>query len=506
MWRVILKYAYVRVSTNAQADTGIGILSQEMTTRKMLDRIDDKMGEAKYPEITKPGYFVDVISAYCNPLFDRAAGKAMFNVLDDGDSIVLARLDRGFRTVGDFCNFVALAQKYNWNLVCAEPQIDLSTPNGRMCAAQYALMAQWESDIKGQRIKDGLAAKKARNQQKVADADEDFGSETSEYRPQKRFELMPVAEKLPPGRVFIYIRCSHRSSVESGLGLRYQVERCCDYADALVADNPNLTFDQVIYTDAGVSALNLDVFRRQNGKRLNKELKPGDIVVCLRPDRVFGSVRDMSQTLQDWSNREVDIHFAEDGMRASSPAGKMMLSIMVAFSEMERQLASTRAKESRLALEADGKYAGGVGYPPFWMGIITGKQKKRLVLDRRQIVTYRLIELLIYKGMKIIDALMRVEELIAKRENRKPMPFHGVMRRGYWAQMPKYYVANKNGLIFPMWTRNRHARAKHLWPEARDLWRSKVLEEKAALTVMAERMGLHRPVMKTRRKKCFVKG
>lgn len=501
-----MKYAYVRVSTNAQEDSGVGLNAQDLVIQRLAASIPDDWGLTRFPHgVKRRGHFVDVTSAYTVSFFDRAAGKALLKVLDDGDTIMMARIDRGFRTVSDFCNFMKVAKTYNWNLVCADPPIDLSTPNGRMFAIMMATMAQWESEIKGQRIKDALAIKKGRKGNlKDRNIDEPVENLPSEYRRDNTPKITRSEHRVSAGRVFVYIRCSHRSSVESGLGLRHQMERCCAYADALAKEYPQLTWDNTVVTDPAISAWSIPLSKRTYGGQMYKDLKRGDTVVFLRPDRVFCSIGDMSDVLRNFKERGIKIHFTEGGINLDTPFGELVLSVMVAFADMERQLASNRAKDTRAALEADGKFTGGPGYPPFWMGFRM-EGKKKLVLDRRQLVTYRMIRMLINSGMSIQKALERCEELIAQREGRKPIPPSGVRRIGYWAILPKYYVPNSKGIVYPMWTRHRFDNAKGLYEKAIEGWRQKVTEEKSALKVIAERDGLHRPIMKTMRRKLWVK-
>lgn len=501
-----MKYAYIRVSTNAQEDSGVGMHAQEMTTQRLAAAVDDDWGITRFPHnVKKRGYYVDVTSAYTVSFFDRAAGKALLKVLDDGDTIMMTRLDRGFRTVIDFCNFMKVAKTYNWNLVCADPPIDLSTPTGRMFATTLATMAQWESEIKGQRIKEALAAKKGRKGTLAGkNIDDPVESLPSEYRRDKTPKITRSEHRVSAGRVFVYIRCSHRSSVESGLGLRYQMETCCSYADALVKEYPQLTFDNTVITDPAISALSTPLSKRSYGGIMYKELQRGDTVVCLRPDRVFGSIADMSDVIRNFKDRGIKLHFAEGGLNLDSAFGEQILSVMVMFAEMERKFAAARAKDSRAALEEDGKFTGGKGYPPFWMGFrMDGK--KKLILDRRQLVTFRLIKGLVDRGMSIRKALERCEELIAQREDRKVIPASGVRRIGYWATLPDYYIPYSNGFVYPMWTARKFFSAKPLYAKAIEQWRSKVLEEKSALKAIAERDGLHRPIMKSRRKKLWAR-
>ncbi|NCX55841.1 MAG: hypothetical protein EBW87_01375, partial [Burkholderiaceae bacterium] len=84
-----MKYAYVRVSTNAQEDSGVGLNAQDIVIQRLAASIPDDWGLTRFPHgVKRRGHFVDVTSAYTVSFFDRAAGKALLKVLDDGDTIM----------------------------------------------------------------------------------------------------------------------------------------------------------------------------------------------------------------------------------------------------------------------------------------------------------------------------------------------------------------------------------------------------------------------------------
>lgn len=80
-------YGYARVSTNKQVD-GSSIESQVAAI------------QARYPSAK---VFIDDGVSGSIPLFERPAGRELNEVLREGDTIVFAKLDRGFRNVQDFC-------------------------------------------------------------------------------------------------------------------------------------------------------------------------------------------------------------------------------------------------------------------------------------------------------------------------------------------------------------------------------------------------------------------
>lgn len=144
---------YVRVSTQDQADSGLGMAAQKA-------RIT---AEAKVRgwEVT---WLVD--DGYSAKNLDRPAMQQALGMLAKGeaDALVVAKLDRLSRSVVDFAQTLALATKQGWAVVLLDLAVDTSTPNGKLVAGLMSTIAEWERDIIAQRTRDALQAAKARGQ------------------------------------------------------------------------------------------------------------------------------------------------------------------------------------------------------------------------------------------------------------------------------------------------------------------------------------------------------
>jgi len=79
----------------------------------------------------------------------------------EADVLVVSKLDRLSRSLIDFAQTMATAQRQGWALVALDLGVDTATPGGEMMANVLASFAQYERRIIGQRTRDGLAAKKA---------------------------------------------------------------------------------------------------------------------------------------------------------------------------------------------------------------------------------------------------------------------------------------------------------------------------------------------------------
>lgn len=145
--------AYLRVSTEEQAVSGLGLQAQEAAIRTATaDRGADLV--AIYSD---PGVSGAVAPADRPGLTDAlaAVGPGRAGVL------MVAKLDRLTRTLLDFALLMQRSQREGWALVTLDLGVDTSTPQGELMANVFATFAQFERRLIGQRTKDALAVKRA---------------------------------------------------------------------------------------------------------------------------------------------------------------------------------------------------------------------------------------------------------------------------------------------------------------------------------------------------------
>ena len=143
---------YTRVSTEGQADSGLGLEAQRNTIEAAT---------------TVRGWNLDLIATDAGlsgkSLKGRRALADALDALDRGEADVLmaSKLDRLSRSSLDFAAIMERAQRGSWKLIVLDVDVDTSTPSGELMAGMMALMAQHERRIIGQRTKDALAVKRA---------------------------------------------------------------------------------------------------------------------------------------------------------------------------------------------------------------------------------------------------------------------------------------------------------------------------------------------------------
>ncbi|GAA1850083.1 recombinase family protein [Microbacterium koreense] len=144
---------YLRVSTEEQASSGLGLDAQRDTIQRYA---------------TAHGW---------NVLWYEDAGlsakslarpqlQAALDRLDtspkrrDVDGIVVAKLDRLSRSVADFARVLELARSRGWALVAIDLGVDTSTPTGELVANVMMSVAQWERRVIGERTSAAMQAAK----------------------------------------------------------------------------------------------------------------------------------------------------------------------------------------------------------------------------------------------------------------------------------------------------------------------------------------------------------
>lgn len=136
-------YAYCRVSTQEQGDVGHGLGAQ----REAISQ--------RYPDGVT--FVEDVASA---STLDRPGLSDLLDRITDGDTLVVAKLDRISRSVIDWCGLVERANDGGWTLVALDFNLDTGSVSGRFVATIMMAFAQMERELISERTKAGLAEAK----------------------------------------------------------------------------------------------------------------------------------------------------------------------------------------------------------------------------------------------------------------------------------------------------------------------------------------------------------
>lgn len=142
---------YVRVSTDEQATSGLGLDAQRAA-------IDDECSRRGWELVE----VYEDAGASGKSLAGRPALQGALEAVRShrAGALVVAKLDRLSRSLLDFAALMENARIEGWALVILDLGVDTTTPSGEMIANVMATFAQFERRMIGQRTKDALAVKK----------------------------------------------------------------------------------------------------------------------------------------------------------------------------------------------------------------------------------------------------------------------------------------------------------------------------------------------------------
>jgi DNA invertase Pin-like site-specific DNA recombinase len=130
------------------------------------------------------------------------------------------------------------------------------------------------------------------------------------------------------------------------------------------------TVEQVAGFDAQVSALDAEgcerVFKEQvssvaERKELDEAIsfaRSGDVFVVTKLDRLARNTQHLLEIVQRLEAKGVSLKVLNLGLDTSTPTGKLMLTMLGAVGQFEREIMLERQKEGVAKAKAEGKYTG----------------------------------------------------------------------------------------------------------------------------------------------------
>jgi len=169
--------AYVRVSTDDQAENGVSLASQEARIAAYATAMGFDVAEV-----------VCDAGASARSLQRHGMGRVL-DAIASGDigRVVILKLDRITRSTRDLAELLDLFAKHGAALVSVSEHLDTQSASGRLAVNMLGVVAQWEREAIGERTASALAHKR---HQRVAYGPTPFG-----YRREGRDLLPDVAEQ-----------------------------------------------------------------------------------------------------------------------------------------------------------------------------------------------------------------------------------------------------------------------------------------------------------------------
>jgi DNA invertase Pin-like site-specific DNA recombinase len=149
--RPYLALGYLRVSSQEQAQSGLGLAAQQAAIEAEAKR----RGWHDVRWIEDPGY-----SGKTTVRPGLMLARELLH-RGEADGLIVARMDRLSRSLLDFTGILADASVEGWDLIAVDNPIDPTTPVGEAMVSVAAVFAQLERRMISERTKAALAVKKA---------------------------------------------------------------------------------------------------------------------------------------------------------------------------------------------------------------------------------------------------------------------------------------------------------------------------------------------------------
>ena len=131
-----------------------------------------------------------------------------------------------------------------------------------------------------------------------------------------------------------------------------------------VTDGNSLESQEQQLTDAGASIIYKDAFTGTKSERpeldkLKEILIPGDKIIVTKLDRLARSTEDGLALVKEWNANNITVHVINMGCIDNTPTGKLILTVMLAFAEFERDMIFERTQEGRAIARQNPEYREG---------------------------------------------------------------------------------------------------------------------------------------------------
>ena len=181
-------------------------------------------------------------------------------------------------------------------------------------------------------------------------------------------------------KVYIYTRVSTAMQID-GYSLDAQKSRMkafAEYNDYEIAGE---------YEDAGKSGKSIE--GRSEFNRMMEDIKSGkdgvSFVLVFKLSRFGRNAADVLSTLQVMQDFGVNLICVEDGIDSSKDAGKLMISVLSAVAEIERENIRVQTMEGRIQKAREGKWNG--GFAPYGYKLENGQ----LLINEEEAAAIRVI-------------------------------------------------------------------------------------------------------------------
>lgn len=152
-------------------------------------------------------------------------------------------------------------------------------------------------------------------------------------------------------KIAIYSRKSRET--DSGQSIKNQISMCKNYFK-IYSENPVFN----VFSDDGFSGSNTNRPAFKNMMLLAKQ-KAFDIIAVYKIDRIARNITDFFSIYKSLEKYNIKIVSVTENFDPSTPIGKMMMTMLAGFADMERENIRQRVKDNLYELAKLGRWSGG---------------------------------------------------------------------------------------------------------------------------------------------------
>ncbi|WP_302632673.1 recombinase family protein [uncultured Clostridium sp.] len=229
-------------------------------------------------------------------------------------------------------------------------------------------------------------------------------------------------------RIAIYSRKSKET--DTGESIKNQINICKEY---FLRQYNECIFE--IFEDEGFSGGNTN---RPAFKRMMQlaEHKQFDIIAAYKIDRISRNTLDFLTMFEKLKLNDIELVSVTEGFDASTPAGRMMMSMISSIAEMERANIAQRVKDNMFELAKLGRWSGGT--PP------TGYRSVKVIENGKSSVYLEVIDeyIPIIKNIFRLAAKGYTNYQIANKVNMSAKTINNILKN------PTYMISDEQGSLF----------------------------------------------------------
>jgi site-specific DNA recombinase len=115
------------------------------------------------------------------------------------------------------------------------------------------------------------------------------------------------------------------------------------------------------YIDRGVSGRK-PLGSRQEGARLLRDLRPGEVLAVDKLDRLARNTRDVLEVAQRVESIGADLVVEQYGVDTTTPAGKLLLTVLAGLAQFEADQVADRQRKAHATFRRNGRFVGRTPY------------------------------------------------------------------------------------------------------------------------------------------------